>query len=82
MTCCCNRNFQNPPSVPQIFTKTSRLPVRCDGLQQYSRKLSIKKIQDFLFIVSALCIIYFLIWLTDVIVYSMQICLGTTRPMK
>jgi hypothetical protein len=33
-------------------------------------------------IVSALCIIYFLIWLTDVIVYSMQICLGTTRPMK
>jgi hypothetical protein len=26
---------------------TSRLPVRCDGLQQYSRKLSIKKFQDF-----------------------------------
>jgi hypothetical protein len=78
---------------------TSRLPVRCDGLQQYSRKLSIKKFQDFglqqyprklsikkiqdiLLIVSALCIIYFLIWLTDVIVYSIQICLGTTRLMK
>jgi hypothetical protein len=56
--------------------------VRCDGLQQYPHKLSIKKIQDFLLIISALCIIYFLIWLTDVIVYSMQICLGTTRPMK
>jgi hypothetical protein len=41
-----------------------------------------KKFQDFLLIVSALCIIYFLIWLTDVIVYSMQICLGTTRPIK
>jgi hypothetical protein len=31
-----------------------------------------KKFQDFLLIVSALCIIYFLIWLTDVIIYSMQ----------
>jgi hypothetical protein len=41
-----------------------------------------KKFQEFLLIISALCIIYFLIWLTDVIVYSMQICLGTTRPMK
>jgi hypothetical protein len=38
---------------------TSRLPVRCDGLQQYPRKLSIKKFQDFLLIVSALCIIFF-----------------------
>jgi hypothetical protein len=37
---------------------------------------------DFLLIVFALCIIYFLIWLTNVIIYSMQICLGTTRPMK
>jgi hypothetical protein len=41
------------------YIYTSRLPVRCDGLQQYPRKLSIKKIQDFLLIVSALCIIYF-----------------------
>jgi capsule polysaccharide export protein KpsE/RkpR len=48
------------------------LTVRYDGLQQYPRKLSIKKIQDFLLIVFALCIIFFLIWLTDVIVYSMQ----------
>jgi hypothetical protein len=31
-----------------------------------------KNIQDFLLIVSALRIIFFLIWLTDVIVYSMQ----------
>jgi hypothetical protein len=30
-----------------------------------------KKVKGFLLIVSALCIIYFLIWLTDVIVYSM-----------
>jgi hypothetical protein len=35
-------------------------------------KLSTKKIQDFLLIVSVLRIIYFLIWLTDVIVYSME----------
>jgi hypothetical protein len=41
-----------------------------------------KKFQNFLLIVSALCIIYFLICLTDVIVYSMQICLGITRSMK
>jgi hypothetical protein len=41
---------------------TSRLPVRCDGLQQYPRKLFIKKkIKIFLLMVSALCIIYFLI---------------------
>jgi hypothetical protein len=33
--------------------------VRCDGLQQYPRKLSTKKFQDFLLIVSALCIIFF-----------------------
>jgi hypothetical protein len=38
---------------------TSRLLVRCDGLQQYPLKLSIKKIQDFLLIVSALNIILF-----------------------
>jgi hypothetical protein len=65
-----------------VLINTSRLLVRCDGLQQYLRRLSIKKIQDFLLIVSTLCIIYFLIWLADVIVYSMQICFGTTRPMK
>jgi hypothetical protein len=35
------------------------LSVRCDGLQQYPRKLSIKKIQDFLLIVFTLYIIYF-----------------------
>jgi hypothetical protein len=46
--------------------------MRCDGLQQYPRKLSTKKSQDFLLIVSALRIIFFLIWLTDVIVYSVQ----------
>jgi uncharacterized membrane protein (DUF106 family) len=41
-----------------------------DGLQQYSRKL-FKKNQDFLLIVSALRIIFF-IWLIDVIVYFIQ----------
>jgi capsule polysaccharide export protein KpsE/RkpR len=65
-----------------LYTKTSRFPVRCDGLQQYPRKLSIKKNSRFLLIVSALCIIYFLIWLTDVIVYFMEICLCTTQPIK
>jgi hypothetical protein len=50
---------------------TSRLPVRCHGLQQYPHKLSIKN-QDLLLIVFALYRIFFLIWLTDVIVYSMQ----------
>jgi hypothetical protein len=39
--------------------KTSRLPVHCDGLQQYLPKLSTKKSQDFLLIVSALHIIFF-----------------------
>jgi MFS superfamily sulfate permease-like transporter len=41
-----------------------------------------KKNSRFLLIVSALCIIYFLIWLTDVIVYFMEICLCTTQPIK
>jgi capsule polysaccharide export protein KpsE/RkpR len=68
--------------VRETLVRTSQLHVRCDGLQQYPHKLSIKKIQDFLLIVSAICIIYFLIWLTDVIIYYMQICFGTTRPMK
>jgi hypothetical protein len=54
--------------------------MRCDGLQQYSRKLSTKKSQDFLLIVSALRIIFFLIWLTNVIVYFIQYILP--RPMK
>jgi hypothetical protein len=45
--------------VTENEIKTSQLPMRCDGLQQYPRKLSIKKIQDFLLIVSALCIIFF-----------------------
>jgi hypothetical protein len=45
--------------LPPPCCFTSRLPVRCDGLQQYPRKLSIKKIQDFLLIVLALCIIFF-----------------------
>jgi hypothetical protein len=66
----------------QSYICTSRFPVRCDGLQQYPRKLSIKKNSRFLLIVSALCIIYFLIWLTDVIVYFMEICLCTTQPIK
>jgi hypothetical protein len=57
--------------ICHVLVKTSRLPVRCDDLQQYPRKLSTKKIQDFLLIVFTLHI-NFLIWLTDVIVYSMQ----------
>jgi hypothetical protein len=39
---------------------TSRLPVRCDGSQQYPHKLSIKRFQDILLIVSALLIIFFM----------------------
>jgi hypothetical protein len=35
---------------------TSRLPVRCDGLQQYPRKLSIKKISRFF--IDCLCSLY------------------------
>jgi hypothetical protein len=50
---------------------TSQLPVRCNGLQQYPRKLSTKIFQDFLLIVSTLRIIIF-IWLNDVIVYCIQ----------
>jgi hypothetical protein len=57
-------------AVTATYIQTSQLPVRCDGLQQYPRKLSIKKNQDFLLIVSALYIICFFIWLTDVIVYN------------
>jgi hypothetical protein len=53
------------------FQTTSRLPVRCDGLQQYPRKLSIKKSRFFIDCLRSLYNI-FLIWLTDVIVYSMQ----------
>jgi hypothetical protein len=34
------------------------LPIRCDGSQQYPRKLSTKKSQDFLLIVSARRIIF------------------------
>jgi hypothetical protein len=48
------------------------LSVRCDDLQQYPRKLSTKKSQYFLLIVSALRIIFFLIWLTNVIICSIQ----------
>jgi hypothetical protein len=44
---------------PPYYIYTSRLPVRCDGLQQYLRKLSIKKINIYLLIVFALCIIFF-----------------------
>jgi hypothetical protein len=43
----------------QMYYITSRLPVRCDGLQQYPPKISIKKFQDFLLIVSALYNIFF-----------------------
>jgi hypothetical protein len=32
---------------PHILSHTSRLPVRCDGSQQYPRKLSTKKISSF-----------------------------------
>jgi hypothetical protein len=60
---------------------TSRLPVRCDGLQQYLCKLSTKKIQDFLFIVSAYRIIFFN--LANWCYYLLYpICLGTTRSIK
>jgi hypothetical protein len=52
--------------------KTSRLPVRCDGLQQYLRKLSIKKFKFFIDCLRSVYNIFFLIWLIDVIVYSMQ----------
>jgi hypothetical protein len=51
---------------------TSRLPVLCDGLQQYSCKLYTKKISRFFID----CLRYpyniILIWLTDVVVYSIQ----------
>jgi hypothetical protein len=42
------------------FYFTSRLPVRCDGSQQYACKLSKKYLKIFLLIVSALRIIFFL----------------------
>jgi hypothetical protein len=56
----------------KFLSNTSRLPVRCDDLQQYPRKLSTKQIQDFF--IDCLPSLYniFLIWLTDVIVYFMQ----------
>jgi hypothetical protein len=51
---------------------TSRLPMRYNGLQQYPRKLPTKKISRFF--IDCLHSPYniFLIWLTDVIVYSIQ----------
>jgi hypothetical protein len=55
-----------------LLCPTSRLPVCCDGLQQYPCKLSTNKISRFF--IDCLCSPYniFLIWLTDVIVYSIQ----------
>jgi hypothetical protein len=54
-----------------LLINTSRLPVRCDGLEQYPCKLSTKKSR---FFIDCLCSPYniFLIWLTDVIIYSIQ----------
>jgi hypothetical protein len=49
----------HPTKHTLSYSWTSRLLVRCDGLQQYSCKLCTKKIQDFLLILSALCIIFF-----------------------
>jgi hypothetical protein len=54
-----------------ILLNTSWLPVRCNGLRQYPRKLSIKKPRFFIDCLRSLYNI-FLIWLTDVIVYSIQ----------
>jgi hypothetical protein len=51
---------------------TSRLSVRCDGLQQYSRKLFTKKILRFFINCLRSLYNFFLIWLTDIIFYSMQ----------
>jgi hypothetical protein len=51
---------------------TSRLTVCCDGLQQYPRKLSTNKISRFFIDCLHSSYNIFLIWLTDVIVYSMQ----------
>jgi hypothetical protein len=55
-----------------LFYFTSRLPVRCDGLQQYPCKLSTKKISRFFIDCFHSPYNIFLIWLTDVIVYSIQ----------
>jgi hypothetical protein len=54
------------------FKYISRLPVRYDGLQQYPRKLSTKKKSRFFIDCLRFPYNIFLIWLTDVIVYSMQ----------
>jgi hypothetical protein len=51
---------------------TSWLPVRCDDLQQYLYKLSIKKISRFFIDCLRSPYNIFLIWLTDVIVYNIQ----------
>jgi hypothetical protein len=56
----------------QTYGLTSRLSVRCDGLQQYPHKLSTKKIQDFFIDCLRSSYNIFFIWLTNVIVYSMQ----------
>jgi hypothetical protein len=45
--------------IQYIYIYTSRLPVRCDDLQQYPWKLSTKKISKILLIVFALRIIFF-----------------------
>jgi hypothetical protein len=57
-------------SVP--FINTSWLPVRCNGLQQYPRKLSTKNISRFFSDCLRSPYNIFLIWLTDVIVYYIQ----------
>jgi hypothetical protein len=51
----------------KLYFLTSRLSVCCNGLQQYPYKLSAKKFNVFLLIVSAFRIIFFLILLTDVL---------------
>jgi hypothetical protein len=59
----------NQPTL--TFTFTSQLFVRYDDLQQYLCKLSTKKISRF-FIDCLRSYNIFLIWLTDVIIYSIQ----------
>jgi hypothetical protein len=55
-----------------VLCITSRLSVRCDGLQQYPCKLSTKKSSRFFIDCLRSPYNIFLIWLTDVIVYSIQ----------
>jgi hypothetical protein len=60
---------------------TSRLPVRYDAYNNTHVNYPPKRSQDFLLIVSALCIIFF--YLANRCYCLLHaICVGTTRPMK